>query len=1467
MSMIFEMKNRFFGLFALSIAGSVAADAQTAFPNELPNLRGFGRVEVTKETIAQSSPSGDESPRTPRTPREEETPRTPREEETPRTPREEEPPRTPREEEPPQTPREEVAVLRFACETAENAETVAGKFLMDLSAQDGVSFRDGIHETPGGAAFAVERDGNLTAIYASGSREALEECLAHSSPSSPRGETLRTLRTSREEENPQTSRGGGLVSTAAVPEYMKAFRWGVYGIGGPENYHSWMDRAKQNAGIDPKADKAPLDPREDFDFLHEMGNLHFDNWLQMEAFDNSDGIISPLVHSRKKLAEDFGIPFGYRVYMPAGTTGSYNWYTRRFAGRADQPPKWLQNGWLRYYAHASHQSWFDADAWGYNAARTMDAMRRVRTGAERSWMHPAGELVHRPWYDWHADCSQTAATSWRRYLARRGVSLADAAAMYNRPDRPFASWREVPVPEFATFAGLSGLALDLWGDWETSDVLPGAASAAPPGAAEWQPLPRFPGNWDFLGLYAKNGRKAGTELGDGRRPEQKALKRRFRRKFEWRSAAAAPSAATSGETGRTWLYFFPMSGETLRHEVSLNGGAPHVVGNWCALDVTDELRDGGNTLDILLQGSIWNGRVFLSTEKPRMYPNMAEARCRLWTLWHDWRRDEKAERAEAVFDAMRQADPDAPIEFMAPMHFGQRIANRLLHDWGGFAHFTGEGSWFFPWYKRYAKLYGYQGTSELAGPSKDVAGAKRSALRVFLAGLDMHKPVFLAQTYSRNPPLRDWWLSHKDLFARMGRYDIDLKQPQVLIYRRTELTGDAYPAPFPAIDETAEAPRSPWNYDIGRGELQSIGQSFLYIDDDGLEDGKMDGFRVMFDCGNEIIPEDEVARIAAWVERGGVFVAYPFTGRSTPLHAGAWPMAALTGSKIKADEKIVTPGNVPKVHFPEGSRFFPSFAGQTIHGAKRRLHQLDWALETVADDTEPILFWEDGRIAATARRIGEGLVVHLGSMFWRGSEDVKGMWNPQDEVERAFLRDLLAAVGHPPALVETDDRLVLAQPYRSHDGLDLVAVLCNFNEEPDGDNPHAETQSRRETVVKLRCGRKPRRIVGYAGMGIINHGIHGTNGNSVNPVNLVKKRLCDSASLREIPFDWDEAEGVATVRVALPPQEVAILNAECYSPADALDYWWRNSAEQWHEIKKPVRDFSKYFEGEWKDPTQDLKTGWEVCSVANVEMLPVPIANTNSRDSASLREIPLDCLQFWGWPEGKGAVCRKVFDLDEPAWAERALQGAVPSAPVPAQTRLVVGAWVGPNFLSPATIRLNGETLAADAKATYLDFDVSARLKARGNVLEVEFADAADGGKFTGMNGSVYLYHRAKPAKSLWAKGDGGQSPQLRIVDNPAGSGDSILLFVPSEWRGRYRVRLYMEGVKDVPKGVRVGDRFMRRHHHDFGNITDIDITDLLVFGAENRIDIGANSPAEMPDKRSAKPLSVLRLDLYPAGR
>lgn len=561
-----------------------------------------------------------------------------------------------------------VDVVRFAATSAANAETVAGKFLHDLGRGADVAVTNGVFVVPGGA-FAVSRHGTETLLYAASDAAALADFFA---------------------AHPEMK--DGRVERAACPEWMKLFAWGSYGMGGLENFHTWMQEAGAKRG-------EQLDPRADFDFLAEMGGMFFDNWLQLEQQDDSDGLAAANgVRWKAKYAEERGIPYAYRLYLPCN---GYGWMSRRFADHMERPAPWMINGWIRYEtAHQPHISWYDADIWGYIGRQTRDLMQAFKTPAVRGWMHPAGELVHQPWYDMHADYSPAAKADWIAYLKKAGVTLAEASEMYSRGADAFVSWDQVEPPEFATFAGLPGLVRDLAGTWFSSS-----------NRTDWTAL-AMPGNLDYLRYY------------EGRKGRETQTPRHLRRFFDWDPAVAGGR--------KVYLYFFPMSPVNVRHEVTLNGEKVADVGRWCALDVTTRLKPGANALELLLRGHFWNGRIFLSTQEPAVYPNLGAARNRMFALWNDWRRDAKRRRCEDVFDAMRQADPDAPIKFMAPQSFGTPITDGLLADWGGYAHFTGEGVWYYPWYKRYGRLWGYQGTSELAGPYKTVEDARRSTLRVFL---------------------------------------------------------------------------------------------------------------------------------------------------------------------------------------------------------------------------------------------------------------------------------------------------------------------------------------------------------------------------------------------------------------------------------------------------------------------------------------------------------------------------------------------------------------------------------------------------------------------------------------------------------------------------------------------------------------------------------------------------------------
>ncbi len=1280
-----------------------------------------------------------------------------------------------------------VAGILFKSESPEKAECVIGKFLHDLALSHGVERRTaGRHTyfvTPGGFAFAGGWTQN-DAVLLGG----------------PEGSLLAALDGLQDNET--------TVASGRFPEYMLRFGWGTYGMGGFDNMFDWM-----------RLDGTPnaKDPAEDFNFHLAMddgtaGPMHFDNWLDPASFDNSDGILGhPEVWWKARLAEKLGIPTSFRVY---GAAGGYDWTQRRFPEYMNQPADFMVNGWLRYHDTAPHFSWYQPDIHKYVARTVMDAMAKLKTPATRGWMHPHGELVHQPWYDMHQDVSPAAHKSWHDFLAAHGVTPESAAELYAAEPGAFRSWDDVPLPEFATFSGLPGLVLDLAGTWRERrergiGPVPADFWKTPPeerdaGIRERWYLPEtdlsdwgsidMPGNPEFIPrLY--------PEL-LGWNVDGSMASHWYRREFSW-----DPALAPDGR--RVWLYFFPMSDSVVhspaagsrRHRLFLNGREAGGIGTWGALDVTDALRAGPNTLVLQLHGCWWRGRVFLSTEEPRTYPGLLGGRDRLWTLWDAWRRESKFDAWRTILDGMRQVDPEAPVKFMAPEGFGTPLTHRLCLDWGGYPHFTGEGIWFYPWYKRYGKLYGIPATSELAGPSGSVNDLRTSTLRVFLAGLDGHEPVFLTQMYSRRPELRDWWLSHRNVLRRIGTYDID--GPQILLYRRSGASGEfPQPWPLPAGADTHRV-ATVWDWDIGRGSLQSLGQSPLYIDDDGLRDGKLDGHSLLFDCGNESIPPERLADLRAWIERGGTFVTFPFTGRAGG--DAPWPIADLTGCAVLRERPL---GG--EVRFADKPAILAVYAGRAFRdeglvidwqGDNHTAYSVELA---PGPGVETVATYENGAAAVAVRPLGRGRVVAFGSAFWRDAADRMGIWWP-GAGEREFLARLLADVGFPRPCCETDDPLVWAQPYRSNNGLDAVAVLCDFNAE-----------GTREVAVTLRPGARPRSVV-----------VH-TPGKS-----------------ESVPCDWDEAAGEARLRLTLAAQEVAIVEAETHGPADAIAHWWDRQQELWRPTETPSIDFAPYREGKWADPTLDL--------AEDARFTTEPPADGWDSDAAfddsAWTPAPLSVPFFWGAAPGAPVWYRKTFDLG-PEWTA-------------ADTvTLVAGQWEqgGKLYLTPSRMVLNGTELHGFQTGHYDTFEVARLLRPAGNVLAIEMQA---GEKYAGVVGKVYLYRREKPVGSLDLSGEwtGTGGKALAVTGEATLACATRTVDIPAEWEGRRRVRLWMTASRNAPIGVRVNGHLVRRHHHRFGETDDLDITAHLRFGASNTLTLVATPDGDYDEHSVA--LDECRLDLF----
>jgi hypothetical protein len=1261
--------------------------------------------------------------------------------------------------------------VTFSCQNADKASTLAGKFLADLTLSDGVSEASIKTEgrsipcvaTPSGA-LAVSLQGASVRIIASASREHLQRFLS---------------------AHPRIA--DGAITSAAYPRYLDRFDrygWGCYGMGGFNNYHDWMTR------VDGK--RTFKDPTEDVRFMIEH-DFRFEPWLDPVGFDTSDGLQKNSEHEWMiKMLTDAGKPFSFRVY---GAAGGADWTARRFPEYIEQPAPFLMSGWHGAQLHHKaqpHLTWFDEDIHRYMAVKTMDMMKPYAGHPlNMGWMHPHGELSHDEWYDRHDDYSPTAHRNWQAYLQAQGLSLADVSRMFGRADQPFAAWDQVPVPEFATFAGLNGRILSLAGTWwwrrgrgsskKEDDRFPGLEQAwhTQPIDANWKAT-TLPGGDHLFDVLPKNlGWFAVTW---------------FRRTF------TLTHSETRNPKAPIYLYWFPINhgrvhtGEHGRfHGVFINGQKAGGIGTWGALDVTRLLKPGDNEIAVQLFGHVWNGRIFLSTEPPAAYPYLGGDRNRLFLLWQDWHIEAKYKGWVDILDGMRQVAPDRSIKYMAPIKFRADRWLKLARDWGGFGHFTGEGVWYFPWYKRYGFLYDVPGSSEPGSPYGSLDTMFNGFRRTFLAGLNGHDPVFLAQTYTRPQEMRQWWIDHKPVLRRMGKYDIDpTTAPQVLLYRSTHGTIRLYsPAPYPEVGESARKIQNGWDWDLGRGTLQTLGHSYLYLDDGGLADGKMVGYPLMIDCGNEVMPEASVEALVEWVRAGGTYVTLPFSGRSSVLEPDTWPISRLTGCKVA---KLRKPGRGKITIKPDqtilkamAGRAFPD-AGVSMNYIGTNENKLSTELQP-DEDCEVLATFENGAPAMVRRKLGAGQVIAMGTAFWRQCEDRMGIWWPES-LETEFMADLLDGLGFGRPVCTTDDRLVWSQPYRSNNGLNAVTCLVSWHDDRDV-----------SVALKLRIPRKPTRLTSY--------GVDG---------------------IRQLDFDWQD--GVATATVPMPAKEVKVITAAVHDPRSAIMHWWNYQQKMWHELSKPSVDFEPYRRGKWRDPTLDLRKGGAELSLA----APGP--------GAKWQPCPVSILNMFGAQPNKPVWLRKRSDVPE----EWQAQGG--------RIHLVSGAWAGPHYHGSARLSLNGTMLHDFPGRNYQEFDVTRLLTEGQNELLIEFKGDKKYQGLTGNVYLYHARPPARRLRltGRWDAEDAKGAPVVVTFPGEAKAwSPARTVFIPEEWKSRYHIRLHTEGGPHDTAGALINGRLARKHHHWFGPRCDIDITRHLRFGAKNRLELwhayghGARNPKRPP--------------------
>ncbi len=1277
----------------------------------------------------------------------------------------------------------DVSVAMFEAQSPAKAKTLLGKLLADLTLSANVTTvtqsingKQVLTIKAGEAiTYVAAVSGRTAAVWASSSLTSIEALL-------------------QSQSEPWTL----ITEMPEYPTYLDRFDrygWGMYGLGGLTNHHNWQGVAKDGPGF--------KDPMEDLEFLAKY-KIRFEPWLDPATLDNSDGIVKNTeVSWMMQEATKRDLPVGMRVYGVIGGSGA-NWTDRRFPDFADQPAEFLTSGWhgpLIYWKARKHMSWHADEVHGYGTYQTQQLIKPYADHpGVMSFMSPYGELRHDGWYNLHSDYSRWAQQSWQSYLKAKGYSLEKVTRMYRQDNLPFREWDQVPVPEYATFAGLNGRVMSLAGDWfaRGEDKLDDGLTAKwwqTDIDANWRSM-HMPGGDSIYEIFQEKNKGSAW----------------FRRSFDW-----SPHAVNGDQ--KLYLYWFPIShemyhsGENARyHSIYLNGELAGQVGVWGAIEVSKHLKPGSNTIALHDIGGIWNGRIFISTEKPSVYPYLGKDMNQLWMDWKDWLITDKYKQWANNLGGMRQVAPNQPIKFMAPIGFGTDKWLDLATTYGGWPHFTGEGIWFFPWYKRYSYLYGLPASSETAGPAKNVTDQFNSFRRIFLAGLNGHDAVFLTQTYTRHPALRQWWIDHMPVIKQLGKYDID--GPQVLLYRSTRAIEYNPMRPYPAAGNSARAIQNGWNWDLGRGSLQTLGHSYLYLDDKSLADGKMYGHKLIIDSGNETFDEKALDDIVQWVKSGGTFVTLPFTARSLLNEPDAWKLHELTGTQVLGTRQI----NTSKITFAKDQTLFPGFAGKSFDDNGQSLdwvgnnHNLYSVEMQPGQNAQTIATYDNGKAAIVRVPMGRGQIVLMGSAFWRDAQDRMGIWWPK-ELETQFLASLMDGVNFDKALCTTSDKQVWAQPYRTNNGLDRVTTLISWHEDKDV-----------SVDVSLPVDHKPQQVICFS-------------------VNGIK------------PLDFKVENGAVKATVDVPAREVVLLMLRDSDADDALAHWWDYQTRLWKPARVSEEDFSKYAQGRWEDPTMDLMPGWQF-----TQNQPHDSWLQASGQVGSWQDADMGILNFSGAEAGKALWARKTFTVPDD-WQHRG--GTI---------TLVSGAWSGPQYHNKASLYLNGQMLHGPTTNSYNTYDVTRLLKPGNNVIALQFED---GEKYVGISGQMYLYQRKPASRSVslagtWQFTDHkGQTTDF-VLPTPVGKrvrgyGPTTQIKIPASWQGKYRVRLFMEGDKSSVLGMYVNDRLVRRHHHHFGPIVDVDITDELAFGKINTLELAGAGSERSGTRYKSRDWQIfeIRLDLF----
>jgi hypothetical protein len=815
--------------------------------------------------------------------------------------------------------------LTIHCESEAKARLLEAKYLSDLGLLPGVTPAPGNvaeRQIEGQGIIAASRDGNDVII------EARDGSSAGWSSRQTGADTADITE-----------------KDAGVPMYLD--RWDRYGM----RYYYAALALPSNISAPPTP--TPYSPADDFTFAMDSGNCGLVLWQSPFPTEQAEGILkTPMWDWVVTQAKKTGVPLG--INISTGVPCSlYNRYREEWSM---SDPQYLGGFYGLLSPDEGIFSWDSVAGRDAQMAELQLTVRQYdKVDNVVNWLNPDGEMGHDA-PDNLINYGPTADAGYRKFLKAKYGTVDVVAKRWFDDTNALHAWKDVHVPELASFLGWGKDAVDLTGEWKVGHVAaPSPETAAPAfDDASW-PTMTAPG--DAIGILL---------------PRKPALLRRH----------VTIDPAWRAAHGKVWLYVFDLSDtrgvrlDPARGTHAFLNGAelreadpsePESQSHWAAYDVSSTLKPGDNVVAVYVPQGFFNYRVYFSPQAPRGYPDLGPQLNAQWADFIDWGSWSRGEAVKRGAQMIRQVDPNRPITFMSPDTYADDIKS-VCEDYGGVFHNTGymAGVW--------ADFHSMEMNS-VGLPTDCEPGSGAKTLNEFkgflgrwstegIQGVDYFQHIGDVEW---NPEIKNYFAQTLNLWHLIGKYHTPKAQLALFSSDRIDRL---YGFPFHP-NRKGDWRHGHWDVRFNELLMPDFDRDELFPHD--FERGYADGYKVIIDSNTSVMDPELVAQIAKWVKAGGIFITYGDTGRHTSTQKDAWPISAISGYRVTATDqprRHVTPAEGQQLIANDTTWRNAGGPGNTI--------------EKQSPDCMDLLTYSDGSTAAGLRSLGKGCVITLGAQLGFG---------------------------------------------------------------------------------------------------------------------------------------------------------------------------------------------------------------------------------------------------------------------------------------------------------------------------------------------------------------------------------------------------------------------------------------------------------------------------------------------------